>query len=117
VAFKVVTLSRMSDDSATRLSDDAVRKVARLSRLELSEDAIHTFAEQLTSVLSHIAKIKTLDLEGVEPMAHPLPITNRLDDDEPIEGMGLRALLANAPAVEGDFIAVPKVLDGSGGGA
>lgn len=100
----------MSERPRSSLSEQEVRKVARLSRLALEEGMIPMYAEQLSSVLKHIEKLQELDVEGVDPMAHPLPVENRLDPDEPIEGMPVEVLLANAPAVEDDYIAVPKVL-------
>ncbi len=93
-----------------RLSLDEVRHVARLARLELSPQELELFRAQLSSVLDHIARLAELDVEGVEPMAHPADITNRLDEDVPGESLPAPVLLALAPAVEGDFIAVPKVL-------
>ncbi len=98
------------------LSHAEVAHVAKLARLRLTQAQIETFQEQLSSVLTHIAKLNELDVSGVEPMAHPLDMSNRLDDDDVVPGMALDALLRNAPAVEGHFLAVPKVL-GDGGGA
>lgn len=100
----------MSEDQREVLDEAAVRKVARLARLAVEEEDLPRYAEQLSSILDHIRRISDLDVEGVEPLAHPLPQHTRLDDDVPVEGMPVEALLGNAPAVEGDFIAVPKVL-------
>ena len=102
----------MTASENEQLNEEQVRKVARLARLALDDEAIHVYAEQLSTVLEHIAKINALDVEGVEPMAHPLPLENRLAEDETSDGMPLEALLANAPETEGPFIAVPKVLGG-----
>lgn len=98
------------------LSDADVRHVAALARLRLSDDEIRQCRSDLAAILAHADTLAELDLEGVEPMAHPLDLTNRLDDDTPTESMPLEQLLANAPAVEGSFLAVPKVL-GDGGEA
>ena len=100
----------MAEPPTGTLGEDEVRKVARLSRLALADEMIPVYAEQLSTVLQHIQKLQELDVEGVDPMAHPLPIENRLDDDEPEPGMPVEALLENAPQVEADYIAVPKVL-------
>ena len=61
-------------------------------------------------MLEHIAKLNEVDVAGVEPMAHPSDVTNRLDEDVVGESMPVEQLLAIAPAVEGQFLAVPKVL-------
>ena len=93
---------------------DEVRHVARLARLRLSDQELQLYRAQLSSVLDHIAKIRELDVEGVQPMAHPSDLTNRLDDDVVDEPMSRDVLLALAPEVEDSFLSVPKVLDGEG---
>ena len=99
----------MAPFTAEALTDADIRKIAKLSRLSLPDS-------QLSSILGHIAQLQAVPVEGVEPMAHPLRIVNRLDEDEPKASMPIEELLKNAPAVEGRFLAVPKVL-GDGGGA
>ena len=89
-----------------------MRKVAQLARLELSDEAVELYADQLSSILGHIANLESLDVEGVEPMAHPLPVTNRLQEDVPVEPLPVEVVLKNAPEREADYIAVPKVLGG-----
>jgi aspartyl-tRNA(Asn)/glutamyl-tRNA(Gln) amidotransferase subunit C len=92
------------------LSLDQVRHVARLARLRLSDAELETYRAQLAEVIAHLDTIAELDVEGIEPMAHPLDVTNRLDDDEPRPTMPLDDLHRNAPAVEDRYLAVPKVL-------
>jgi aspartyl/glutamyl-tRNA(Asn/Gln) amidotransferase C subunit len=101
----------MSDEP---LSLDDVRHVARLARLRLDDAQLEHYRIQLSAVVSHLTKIAELDLADVEPMAHPLDITNRLADDVIADPLPIEALLENAPNVEGRFLAVPKVL-GEGG--
>ncbi len=86
--------------------------MARLARLHLDDATIESYRTQLASVLTHIARLGNVDTAGVDPMAHPLDTVNRLDDDEPGPALTLDQVLMNAPAREGDFIAVPKVLGG-----
>ncbi len=93
-----------------RLTLEEVFHVARLARLRLDDEQAELYRGQLSSVLEHVAKLGELDVEGVEPMAHPSDLVNRLDDDVPAPSMPAGPLLAVAPAVEGPFIAVPKVL-------
>ena len=99
------------------LTAEEVRHVAKLARLRLSDPHVAEYRSQLSSVLDHIAMLERLDVSDVEPMAHPLDITNRLADDEIEAPLPLEALLRNAPAVEGRLLAVPKVLDTGGGSA
>ena len=86
--------------------------MARLARLHLDDATIESYRTQLASVLTHIARLGNVDTAGVDPMAHPLDTVNRLDDDEPGPVLSVDQVLMNAPAREGDFIAVPKVLGG-----
>lgn len=95
---------------AERLSLDEVRHVAKLARLRLTNEELEEYRSQLSAVLEHIAKLNELDVTGVGPMAHPSDVTNRLDEDVVGESMPVEQLLAIAPAVEGQFLAVPKVL-------
>ena len=96
------------------ITEDAVRHVARLSRLQLSDAEVAQYTGQLADILGYIAKINELDVEGIEPMAHALDLTNVFREDEPQPGMDVDTALANAPQrsdfVEGSFFRVPKVL-------
>jgi len=97
------------------LSTQQVRHVAKLARLRLSDEQLELYRGQLSSVLEHIAKLSELDVAGIEPMAHPTEMTNRLDEDEVSPPMPIEDLLRNAPAVEDRYLAVPKVLADAGG--
>jgi aspartyl-tRNA(Asn)/glutamyl-tRNA(Gln) amidotransferase subunit C len=100
---------------AVDLSEGAVRKVARLSRLALDDAAIRRSGEQLRAVLGYIDRLRELDLTGVEPMAHPLDVANRLDPDETRAPLPTSVLLKMAPETAGPFVKVPKVLGEEGG--
>ena len=102
--------------SQAPLTTQEVLHVAKLSRLAVDEGTVERMRTQLSSILGHIAKLQALPTEGVEPMAHPMKIVNRLGADEPKACMPVEDLLKNAPAVEDRYLAVPKVL-GEGGGA
>ena len=93
-----------------RLTLDEVRQVAKLARLRLTDEQLERYRSQLSSVLDHIAKLNELNVEGVEPMAHPSDLVNRFDEDRVAESLDVEQVLAIAPAVEGHFLAVPKVL-------
>lgn len=103
-------MSGESSASGDSLTTDAVAHVARLARLELSPDRIESFRRQLAGVLEHVARIRAVNVDGVEPMAYPFETTNRLAEDEIAPSMPLEDLLMNAPATEGRFLAVPRVL-------
>ena len=100
---------------ATPITDADVRHVAKLSRLKLSDDQIADYTKQLGRVLGYIDKLSELDVEGVEPMAHALDMSNVLRDDVVQEPLPVDKALASAPASDPPFFKVPKVLgDGSG---
>lgn len=89
-----------------------VKKVAKLSRLDLSESEVTEFAGQLNAILEYVEKLNGLDTEGIEPLAHCLPIHNCFRADEVKESLGTDKTLANAPQQDGKFFKVPKILDG-----
>ncbi|MCE9618317.1 MAG: Asp-tRNA(Asn)/Glu-tRNA(Gln) amidotransferase subunit GatC [Planctomycetes bacterium] len=92
------------------LSIQETAHVAKLARLEVAPDRLEQYRGELASVLGHVAKLKAVDVEGVEPLTSPVDSVNRLAADEPGPVLSLEELLMNAPAVEGRFLAVPKVL-------
>jgi aspartyl-tRNA(Asn)/glutamyl-tRNA(Gln) amidotransferase subunit C len=90
---------------------DQVRNVAKLARLDLSDADLATMAQQLTGILSYMDQLKELNTDGVEPMAHPLPVQNVFRADELRPSLPVDEVLRNAPARSGDFFAVPAILD------
>ena len=90
---------------------EKVRWVAHLARLELDEDTLKLLAQQLGAILDYVDQLKAVNTDGVEPMAHPLVMSNVFRDDEPTKSLTVEEALANAPARTGDFFAVPAVLD------
>ena len=93
-----------------KITEDDVRHVAKLSRLHVSDEDVHHFTEQLSAVLDYIGKLNELDVDGVEPMAHPLELVNVLRPDVETPGIPTDAALNNAPAKTPPFFKVPKVL-------
>lgn len=84
--------------------------VARLARLDVTEDEIDRFAGQLAAVLDHAGDVASLDTAGVPPTAHPFPLINVLRDDVAGPSLDRDEVLAQAPAVEGDRFRVPRIL-------
>ncbi len=93
------------------LSNDDVRKVASLARLELSEAEIEHFAEQLDGVLSYVHVLDELDVSNVEPMAHAIDVSNVLRDDATRPSLPRDKALANAPKTDGRYFLVPQILE------
>jgi len=91
------------------ITRDEVLHVARLARLELSEDEVTRFQEQLSAILEAVSKVSELDLADVPPTSHPLEIANAWAEDTPHTSLTLEEALANAPDPEGGFFGVPPV--------
>lgn len=100
---------------AKKINQVQVRKVARLSRLDLTEAEVEEFTGQLSAILDYVEKMNELDTTNVEPLAHCLPISNVFRADSVKESLGTEKTLANAPQRDGEFFKVPKILDDSSG--
>lgn len=87
---------------------EQVLHVARLSRLELSDDEVGKMAGELSSVLGHIEKIGELDLDGVPPTSHVVEVENALRPDVPTPCLPREVALDQAPAVQDDGFLVPS---------
>lgn len=93
-----------------RISAEQVARVAELAMLRLSDEELERFTHQLADVLAHAEDIESLDLCDVEPMAHPVALSNVLRPDEPGEPLDRDEVLACAPAAEDGRFRVPPVL-------
>jgi aspartyl-tRNA(Asn)/glutamyl-tRNA(Gln) amidotransferase subunit C len=100
---------------AEKIDQIQVRKVAKLSRLELTEAEVEEFTGQLSAILGYVEKMNELDTSEVEPLAHCLPVSNVLREDSPKESLGTERVLANAPQRDEEFFKVPKILDDGSG--
>ena len=87
---------------------DQVLHVARLARLQLSDDEVERMSGELSGILEHIEKIGELDLEGVPPTSHVVEMTNALRADEPRPSWPRETMLDAAPAVREDGFEVPS---------
>jgi len=94
-----------------RIGAEQVAKVAKLARLELCDEEVRHFAEQLAAILDYVDKMNGLDTKGVEPLAHCLPVSNCFRSDEAACSLGTEKALAGAPRRDGHFFVVPRILD------
>ncbi|MEY2452295.1 MAG: aspartyl-tRNA(Asn)/glutamyl-tRNA(Gln) amidotransferase subunit [Acidimicrobiaceae bacterium] len=92
------------------ISRDDVAHVARLARLELSDDELDLFTAQLAAVLDHAADVEALDVGDVEPTMHPYPLRNVVREDTLRPGVDREEVLAQAPAAEDGRFKVPAIL-------
>lgn len=98
------------DPSNKSLDLAAVRKVAELSRLELTEGEIKAFAGQLAAVLENFKQLQAVDTKGIEPLVTPTDLSVRLREDEAVKTKDIESFLANAPARSGNLFKVPPVV-------
>jgi aspartyl-tRNA(Asn)/glutamyl-tRNA(Gln) amidotransferase subunit C len=87
---------------------ETVLHVARLARLELSDDEVERMTGELAGVLEHIETIAQLDLEGVAPTSHVVEVANALREDLPEPCLPRERALESAPEVLDDGFAVPS---------
>lgn len=94
------------------IDERIVDHVARLSRLELSAEERETFGAQLRTILEHFRRLDALDLTGVPPTSHVLPLANVLREDVPRPSLPRDEALRNAPEVDDGYVVVPPVIEG-----
>ncbi len=88
-----------------------VRYTAQLARINLSEEEISTFQTQLDQVIRYVEKLKQVDVSGVEPTAHAIPVFNVFRADVSRDWFDAAAALANAPRQANGLFSVTKVLE------
>ena len=93
-----------------KLTRETVAHVARLARLDLTDEEIELFTEQLGAVLEHAADVESLDTAGVPPTAHPLQLSNVLREDEPTRSLDREEVLRSAPRAEAGRFRVPPIV-------
>ncbi|HEV2414273.1 MAG TPA: Asp-tRNA(Asn)/Glu-tRNA(Gln) amidotransferase subunit GatC [Candidatus Dormibacteraeota bacterium] len=91
------------------LSKDEVRHVAMLARLGLEPGDEEYYAEQLSGILGHIARLQQLDTENIPPTAQVVEIPARLREDDPPPCLTQEEALANAPAAVNGYFRVPSI--------
>lgn len=95
----------MSVDTAT------VRHIAKLARIAVSDAEVEALAPELSNILGWVEQLGEVDVSGVEPMTAVIPNALRLREDVVTDGNIRDEVLANAPAAEHGFFAVPKVIE------
>ena len=85
--------------------------VAHLACIELTDEETALFQGQLDQVLHYVEQLNELDVSGVEPTAHAIPVFNVLREDEPGTSLDHDAVIANAPSAADGQIRVPKIID------
>jgi aspartyl-tRNA(Asn)/glutamyl-tRNA(Gln) amidotransferase subunit C len=93
------------------ISEAEVKKVARLARLAVPDERLEAYTQNLSNILNLVDQLSAIDTTGVEPMAHPLDMVQRLRADVVTETDHREKYQAIAPEVEDGLYLVPKVLE------
>lgn len=105
----------MPDDSTPSpagglISHDDVRRLARLARLEVTDDEVELFAGQLEVILGAVQRVAEVAADDIPPTSHAVALTNVFRPDVVVPSLPLEAVLAGAPAVEDNKFRVPRIL-------
>ena len=88
-----------------------VRRVAHLARVAVADDEIESLRGELNAILAFVEQLTEVDIDGVEPMTSVTPMAMKMRSDQVTDGGIADAILANAPARQDHFFAVPKVVE------
>jgi len=88
-----------------------VRRIARLARIAVAEEDVPHLQGELNAILSFVEQLNEVDVEGVEPMTSVTPMEMKKREDKVSDGGIVEDVLRNAPAREGNYFLVPKVVE------
>ncbi len=91
------------------ISRQEVEHVARLARLHFDEDELARLQPELGRIIEYVEQLAGLDLSGLEPTSHAVPLKNVLRADEPVAGLSQEEAVANGPDVERGQFVVPRI--------
>ncbi|GBG55502.1 aspartyl/glutamyl-tRNA(Asn/Gln) amidotransferase subunit C [Sporomusaceae bacterium FL31] len=100
------------DGDKMKITLKDVENVALLSRLEFPENELVKFTEQLNAFLEYADVLSQVDVEGIQPTAHVLPLKNVMRPDEAKPSLARELALSNAPEQENGYFKVPKIMEG-----
>ncbi len=93
------------------LTRDDVAHLAGLARIELSDGELDRMVGELGIILESVAQVQQAPTDGVDPMSHPMPLTNVTRPDVVRPSLGAEAVLAGAPEADQQRFSVPRILD------
>jgi aspartyl-tRNA(Asn)/glutamyl-tRNA(Gln) amidotransferase subunit C len=103
--FRRTARPAMSIDAAT------VRRIAHLARVAVADEEVEHLRGEINAILSFVEQLSEVDVEGVEPMTSVMPMVMKKRADVVTDGNNADAVLRNAPAREGNYFVVPKVVE------
>jgi aspartyl-tRNA(Asn)/glutamyl-tRNA(Gln) amidotransferase subunit C len=95
----------MSIDAAT------VRRIAHLARVAVADDEVEHLRGEINAILAFVEQLSEVSVEGIEPMTSVTPMAMKKRKDTVTDGSDADAVLRNAPAREGNYFVVPKVVE------
>ncbi len=98
----------------TKITKEEIIHVAKLARLEITDEEVSKYTPQLESILEYASKISEIDTNDVAPTSHPLEMVNVLRQDEIGESLTQEQALSNAPQAESGRFKVPQILGEEG---
>jgi aspartyl-tRNA(Asn)/glutamyl-tRNA(Gln) amidotransferase subunit C len=93
------------------VDEKTVRRIAHLARIAVAEDEVAHLQNELNAILAFVEQLSEVDCEGVEPMTSVTPMEMRKREDKVTDGGIAEDVLRNAPAREGSYFLVPKVVE------
>jgi aspartyl-tRNA(Asn)/glutamyl-tRNA(Gln) amidotransferase subunit C len=93
------------------LDENTIEKIAHLSRLQINNEDVPLYARNLSNILDFVGQMNAVDTADVEPMAHPLSVSQRLRADQVTEVNQRDKFQAIAPRVDSGLYLVPKVIE------
>jgi aspartyl-tRNA(Asn)/glutamyl-tRNA(Gln) amidotransferase subunit C len=90
---------------------EIVKRVARLARIAVTDEEAASLQGELNTILGFVEQLNEVDVTGVEPMTSVIAVKPRMRDDVVNDGGKAAEIVANAPAREGNFFVVPKVIE------
>ncbi|AOY57080.1 MULTISPECIES: Asp-tRNA(Asn)/Glu-tRNA(Gln) amidotransferase subunit GatC [Desulfococcus] len=93
-----------------KITKEEVLHVAKLARLDMDDDAVEKFSDQIGTILSYMDSLNGVDTEGVAPTSHAISLNNAFREDEETGSLDRDAALANAPEKEDGCFVVPRIV-------
>ena len=92
------------------LSEKDVQYVAKLARLEVTDQEVAKYTQQMANILEYVEQLNKLDTSNVEPLTHPLDVKNVFRKDELKPSLTQQEVLSNAPEPQSGHFKVPKIM-------
>jgi aspartyl-tRNA(Asn)/glutamyl-tRNA(Gln) amidotransferase subunit C len=92
------------------LSEDTIKKIALLARLELTPQEVSLYTRQLDAIVGYVSELSKVDTKNVEPLVTPTDMELHFREDKVENGLGAEGVTSNAPDKLGNLFKVPAVL-------